>query len=103
MIVLLAIGEAPTAPARNWSLAGSGPRTVLPVRASGEIPSADRGVGAAPALAEGAWGDDDGDRRWAHPTPAELRHDIDHFHLPPPGAAHPESWAEWHYFNVLDP
>ena len=31
----------------------------------------------------GAWEDDAGDRRWTRPTPAELRHDIDHFHLPP--------------------
>jgi hypothetical protein len=58
-------------------------------------------VGAAPRIVAGAWRDDDGDRRWMHPTPAELRADIDHFHLPPPNVARPESWAEWHYFNVL--
>lgn len=75
----------------------------VPVRASGEVPSATRAVGAAPALAAGTWEDDDGDRRWTRPTPAELRHDIDHFHLPPAGLANPASWAEWHYFNVLSP
>jgi len=75
----------------------------LPVRASGDVPSATRAVGAAPALLAGAWDDDDGDRRWTRPTLAELRHDIDHFHLPPPDVARPESWAEWHYFNVLSP
>ncbi|HZF68132.1 MAG TPA: hypothetical protein VEZ47_08845 [Gemmatirosa sp.] len=73
----------------------------LPVRAAGEVPSATRAVGAAPALAAGAWEDDDGDRRWMAPSPAELRHDIDHFHDPSPGLARRESWAEWHYFNVL--
>ena len=73
----------------------------LPVRASGEVPSATRAVGAAPALAAGAWTDDEGDRRWMAPTAAELRHDIDHFHLPPPILANRASWAEWHYFNVL--
>ena len=75
----------------------------LPVRASGEIPSTTRAVGAAPPLAAGAWEDDDGDRRWRDPSPAELRHDIDHFHLPPTSLAAPESWAEWHYANVLSP
>src|SRR5512133_2866374 len=75
----------------------------IPVRASGEIPSATRAVGAEPALAAGAWTDDDGDQRWARPTDFELRHSIDHFHLPPAGLSRPESWGEWHYFNVLSP
>ncbi len=76
---------------------------VHPVRASGEIPSATRALGALPNIAAGAWEDDTGDRRWMTPTPAELRHDLDHFHLPTPGMAHRESWGEWHYFNVLTP
>ena len=33
----------------------------------------------------------------------ELRHEIDHFHLPPREARGDPSWAEWHYFNVLSP
>lgn len=73
----------------------------LTVRAAGEVPSATAAVGAAPAIGAGAWRDDDGDRRWAEPTPAELRHAIDRFHLPPANIARPDSWAEWHYFNVL--
>ena len=73
----------------------------LPVRAVGEIPSATRAVGAAPELAAGAWEDDDADRRWLAPTPAELRHAIDHFHLPPAELEDARSWGEWHYFNVL--
>jgi hypothetical protein len=75
----------------------------VPVRANGEIPSATRAVGAAATLAAGRWEDDDADRRWLAPTPYELRHDIDHFHLPPADVASPESWSEWHYFNVLSP
>ncbi|MDQ6690834.1 MAG: ABC transporter permease [Gemmatimonadota bacterium] len=71
------------------------------VHASGEIPSATRAVGAAPEIAQGKWENDDGDRRWIVPTPAELRHEIDHFHLPGDSVAHKETWAEWHYFNVL--
>jgi hypothetical protein len=74
-----------------------------PVRALGEIPSATAAVGAAPGLTAGAWVDDDGDRRWAHPTPAELEADIDHFHTPAPALANRNSWAEWHYFNIVSP
>jgi hypothetical protein len=71
------------------------------VHASGEIPAATVAVGAAPKVAEGKWENDDGDRRWVAPTPAELRHEIDHFHLPGDTTANRETWAEWHYFNVL--
>ena len=75
----------------------------LAVRATGEIPSASRALGALPEIASGEGRDDEGDRRWIAPTAAELRHDIDHFHLPPRTLAAEErkSWAEWHYFNVL--
>ena len=71
------------------------------VRAAGEIPSAQLAVGAPPALAAGAWGDDSSDRRWMAPTAAELENDIDHFHIPPSDAASARTWAEWHYFNVV--
>jgi|GEM_PF-226751 len=74
-----------------------------PVRASGEIPSATRALGAMPTVASGTWNDDDGDRRWVTPTSAEWRHDIDHFHVPPTGMANRETWGEWHYFNVISP
>src|SRR3981081_165925 len=72
-----------------------------PVHASGEIPSATVAVGAAPEIADGKWENDEGDRRWIAPTPAELRHEIDHFHLPCDSIANKDTWAEWHYFNVL--
>ena len=71
------------------------------VRASGEIPSANARVHAAMQLSAGKWVDDDGDRRWTAPTAPELRHEIDHFHMPPDSVGNAESWAEWHYFNVL--
>ncbi len=72
-----------------------------PVQASGEIPGATRAVGAAPDVVEGKWENDDGDRRWAEPTMAELRREVDHFHIPSDSVANRETWAEWHYFNVL--
>ncbi|MEO7522330.1 MAG: hypothetical protein ABIW79_10990 [Gemmatimonas sp.] len=71
------------------------------IRASGELPSASRALGAVPPVLKGRWEDDEGDLRWSAPTLAELRHDIDHFHRPPSGMANPRSWGEWHYFNVL--
>lgn len=71
------------------------------VRATGELPSRSAAVGAVPSLAAGAWRDDEFDRRWHRPTAAELRADIDHFHLPPADVEHRASWGEWHYFNVL--
>ena len=75
--------------------------TERPVRASGEIPSAMAAVGAASPLAAGEWTDDDGDRRWARPTAVELRHSIDHFHVPASTLPDRESWGEWHYFNIV--
>ncbi len=73
----------------------------LPVRATGELPDATRDVGAAPVLLAGEWTNDHADNRWASPTPAELRHDLDRFHLPGDDVANRDSWGEWHYFNVL--
>jgi hypothetical protein len=77
--------------------------TEHPVRAIGEIPSATRAVGAGPDITAGAWADDDHDRRWLAPTDAELRHEIDRFHVTPASlsAEERETWGEWHYFNVL--
>ncbi len=72
-----------------------------PVHASGEIPAATVAVGAAPEIAQGKWENDEGDRRWVAPTLAELRHEIDHFHLPGDTIANRDTWAEWHYFNIL--
>lgn len=71
------------------------------VLATGEVPSLSEELGAVPPLAAGEWRDDAGDRRWVAPTPYQLYSDVDHFHYPPEGLANPESWGEWHYFNVL--
>src|SRR3954468_18999590 len=71
------------------------------VHANGEIPSATRAVGAGPEILAGNWTSDTGDQRWISPSLAELRHEIDHFHLPSDSVKNRETWAEWHYFNVL--
>ena len=75
----------------------------FPVHASGDIPAATRAVGAAPEIVGGKWENDDGDRRWIAPTAFELRNEIDHFHLPSDSVANRDTWAEWHYFNMLSP
>jgi hypothetical protein len=75
----------------------------FPVHASGDIPSATAAVGAAPEIVEGKWENDDGDRRWVAPTLVELRNEIDCFHVPSDSVVNRDTWAEWHYFNVLSP
>jgi hypothetical protein len=71
------------------------------VHALGEIPASTRSVGAGPEIIAGKWENDDSDRRWIAPTPVELRNEIDHFHVPSDSVADRDTWAEWHYFNVL--
>ena len=75
----------------------------FPVHASGDIPAATAAVGAGPEIVTGKWENDDRDGRWVAPTAFELRNEIDHFHLPSDSVASRETWAEWHYFNVLSP
>lgn len=89
---------------------GRGDR-VLPVHASGEIPSRARAVGAALDVVAGTWQDSPADSAWVVPTRQQLYDQMDHFHLPLhlPHAAAPSgqrnragdsTWAEWHYFNI---
>jgi len=73
------------------------------VHATGEIPSATCAVGGGADVIAGKWDDDAGDRRWIAPTLYELRNDIDHFHVPSDSVANRETWAEWHYFNIISP
>jgi hypothetical protein len=96
------IGAAAPQIAGKLLYATVGERT-LPVLASGEIPSLTRAVSGGQPVLAGEWRDDDGDRRWLDPSPQELRHEIDRFHLPPREARNDSTWAEWHYFNVLWP
>ena len=77
-----------------------GGRTV-PASAGGEIPSAARALGAAPALVSGEWADAASDRAWKAPGDSALYAALDVFHAP--DAAADSTWAEWHYFNVALP
>lgn len=80
---------------------GDGP--LIPIRATGEVPSASAAVGAAAQVVDGVWADDAGDRAWARPTPAERLAAIDAFHETPAGVEDRDTWAEWHYFNLRTP
>lgn len=73
----------------------------IPVRAGGEIPSRTRLVRGPVAISAGEWRDDEADRTWITPTPQELRNRVDHFHITPANAENRDTWAEWHYFNVV--
>ena len=75
----------------------------IAAKAAGEIPGLTHAVRGPLNLRAGKWTDDEGDRRWTQPTLAELRHDIDHFHVPPDTVDNRDTWAEWHYFNVVSP
>jgi hypothetical protein len=74
-------------------------RRVVPALASAGIPSLDRATHAAPGV-PGAR-DTTGDRSWLDPPPAELLDRLDRFHVPPPQAR--PAWAEWDYFNFMEP
>jgi hypothetical protein len=71
--------------------------TLVTARAGGEIPSGAAAVGAGLEVREGRWSDHAADSAWIAPTPEQLYHELDRFHLPPTPDS---SWAEWHYFNV---
>ncbi len=80
-----------------------GSDATLAVRASGQIPSTARTLGAAPEVTSGDWLDSEADRLWLRPTAFELYSEIDRFHLPPASVRGDSTWAEWHYFNLLWP
>lgn len=69
--------------------------------ASATVPSLERAVG--PSALPPEWIDTPGEARFAMLEGAELYPEMDHAHRPDPD--HPEvaRWAEWWYFNLLDP
>jgi hypothetical protein len=75
-----------------------GPCLPTAARAGGEIPSRARAVGAGLRVIAGPWDDTPADSAYVAPTPQQLYHELDRFHLP----RRPDSsWAEWHYFNLV--
>jgi hypothetical protein len=71
---------------------------VVTTRAGGEIPSRAAAVGSSLEVLSGRWQDSPADSLYIAPTPGQLYHELDRFHLP----RQPDStWGEWHYFNVV--
>jgi hypothetical protein len=70
--------------------------TLIPIRATGEVPSRSALAGAAPVILAGTWLDSPADSAYVAPSAEAFYHEIDRFH--PPMAD--STWAEWHYFNV---
>jgi hypothetical protein len=71
--------------------------TVVAARGGGEIPSRARALGTGLNVREGIWRDHAADSAWLTPSPEQLYHELDRFHLPPVADS---SWGEWHYFNL---
>ena len=72
---------------------------VVPAIASAGIPSLDEAAGVTARVPDA--GDTLRDRAWLAPTPGVLIDRIDRFHRPPQAAR--STWAEWDYFNFIDP
>jgi len=72
---------------------------VFPAQASGGVPSLDNAAHATAAVPRAR--DTTSDRAWIAPPPGELIDRLDRFHTPPRGAR--STWAEWDYFNFVDP
>jgi hypothetical protein len=69
---------------------------LIPIRASGQIPTRAAAVGAGADLLAGEWVDSPADDRFRAPTPDQLYDELDRFHRPQADS----TWGEWHYFNV---
>ena len=67
--------------------------------ASASVPSLERAVGGS-RLPE-SWHDTRGEEKFARLVGAELYAEMDHWHRPAAGQG--ASWAEWYYFNLVDP
>jgi hypothetical protein len=71
---------------------------IITARAGGEIPSRARAVGSGLEVISGGWHDTAADSMYIAPSPEQLYHELDRFHIP----AQPDStWAEWHYFSLV--
>jgi len=73
-------------------------KRVVPVAATGGIPSRERALGESETAKVAAWVDTPADAAWAA-DPASVLRSMDRFHPVPDVPARTSSWAEWLYFN----
>jgi hypothetical protein len=72
---------------------------VVPATAAAGIPSFDTATHATAAVPDAT--DSPADHLWITPAPQAAFDRLDHFHRPHP--AQRATWAEWDYFNFVDP
>jgi len=73
-------------------------KRIVPIAATGGIPSRERALGDRETADVAVWTDAPGDAAWAGDPAAVLR-GMDRFHPVPDVPARVSSWAEWLYFN----
>jgi len=89
--------DAPTWAGRPVFLRANG--RVIQSIASAGVPSLERATGVAKTPS--SWRDTEDEARFARLQGADLYAEMDRWHRPAPGqGAH---WAEWYYFNLVDP
>jgi hypothetical protein len=86
-------------PRRRADLFLVGRDGVVPVGASGGIPSLERALGDPETSGIPAWQDAPADAAWSSPNPGEVLRAMDRFHPIPDVPARRASWAEWLYFR----
>lgn len=91
--------QSVASPRRRSSLFLVGPAGVVPVGATGGIPTLERALGDPETARISAWQDSPADAAWASPDPGDVLRAMDRFHPIPDVPARSGSWAEWLYFR----
>ena len=86
-------------PRRRSELFLVGRDGVVPVGASGGIPTLERALGDPETARIAGWEDSPADAAWASPDPGAVLRAMDRFHPVPDVPARQGSWAEWLYFR----
>ncbi len=94
------IGAAAPAWAGRPVFLRSGTRVIQAI-ASATIPALERAAG--PSTLPAVWRDSEGERAFAALAGPALYHEMDRWHRPDPSHPDVARWAEWYYFNLLDP
>lgn len=92
---------APAWAGRPVFLRARGESPVVQGIASAVVPLLERAVGNASLPA--SWRDSAGESLFMLRAGDALYHEMDRWHLPAPGHKDAARWAEWYYFNLLDP
>jgi hypothetical protein len=87
---------SPRARARLYLVQGG---HVVPVLATGGVPSRERALGDRETADVAAWVDAPEDAAWTGADPAAVLRTMDRFHAVPDVPPRISSWAEWLYFN----